>query len=239
MIDMLQAFEKFVQVKDFGDGAAFKKDGVRGSINVGKAGAAAGTRSLNLPSSGAAAVSAAVAAATQTDPASSAPLRRAGSAQQTESLAREALRFFFSPEGVVFRDMILDETCSAIDSISRDAAREVVFQLGIDRGQVPSLLRALAPKLSEQDRKVVAGIRRLASFLVTGGSGDAPLDVNFMVSSSMRPENRAKFQQLLPVLREFSPSIRSFGQQILRRLVDRATSRVLTASSKAIFGVAA
>lgn len=159
--------------------------------------------------------------------------------QQTESVAREALRFFFSPEGVVFRDMILDETCSAIDSISRDAAREVVFQLGIERGQVPSLLRALAPKLSEEDRKVVAGIRRLAAFFVNGGSGDAPLDVNAMLSSSLRPENRAKLQQLLPVLREFSPSIRSFGQQILRRLVDRATSRVLTASSKAIFGVAA
>ena len=30
MIDMLQALEKFVSVKDLGDGTAFKKDGMRG-----------------------------------------------------------------------------------------------------------------------------------------------------------------------------------------------------------------
>jgi len=34
MIDMLQALEKFVAVKDYGDGSAFKVDGVRGIVII-------------------------------------------------------------------------------------------------------------------------------------------------------------------------------------------------------------
>jgi hypothetical protein len=45
MIDMLQALEKFVAVKDQGDGTAFKVDGKRGSTFVGKAGDSVGTHS--------------------------------------------------------------------------------------------------------------------------------------------------------------------------------------------------
>lgn len=38
MIDMLQALEKFVAIKEEGDGSAFKVDGVRGSTDLGSAG---------------------------------------------------------------------------------------------------------------------------------------------------------------------------------------------------------
>ena len=42
MIDMLTALEKFVSVKDYGDGTAFKVDGVRGETALGEAGALRG-----------------------------------------------------------------------------------------------------------------------------------------------------------------------------------------------------
>merc|ERR1719181_2596704 len=38
LIDMLQALEKFVAVKDRGDGSAFKVDGIRGGVDLGTAG---------------------------------------------------------------------------------------------------------------------------------------------------------------------------------------------------------
>merc|ERR1712054_190190 len=46
MIDMLTALEKFVAVKEYSDGSAFNKDGVRGGREVGRAGEARGTRSV-------------------------------------------------------------------------------------------------------------------------------------------------------------------------------------------------
>jgi len=162
--------------------------------------------------------------------------RRAGSSQQTDGLAREALKFFFSPDGLLIREMVLDETCTAIDSISRDAARELVFQLGLDGAQIPLPLRALAPRLSEDDRKTVEGIRRLSTFLVSGGAGSDELDMRVLLSSSLRPENRQKLQQIIPILREFTPSIRSFGRSVVRRLIDKSSSRVLDGVSKAVFG---
>ena len=232
MIDLLQAFEKFVAVKDYGDGSAYKKEGVRGDVYLGKAGSSVGSKSLQLlPTAASVSEAPAISAAA---PAT----RRAGTSQQTENLTREAMRFFFSPEGELFRNMVLDETSTAIDSISRDAAREIVFQLGFNGAQIPSVLRALAPRLSDDDKRVVAGIKRLSAFLVNGGEGadSAELDVGALLSSSLRPENRQKLTQLAPVLREFSPAIRSFGRSVLRRLVDKASGRVLAGVSKAVFG---
>merc|ERR1719182_849539 len=46
MIDLLQALEKFVAVRDTGDGTAFKVDGVRGGVVVGQAGDSLGTKAL-------------------------------------------------------------------------------------------------------------------------------------------------------------------------------------------------
>ena len=227
LIDLLQAFEKFVQVKDYGDGSAYKKEGVRGGMFVGKAGSAKGTRSLQLSAS-----------SQQQQQQQPQPQAQAQAQTQADGLAREALKFFFSPEGLLFRNMVLDETCTAIDGLSRDAVRELVFQLGFDGAQIPAVFRALAPKLTAEDKKVVAGIRRLSAFLLNGsdGASGAQLDMNVLLSSSLRPENRQKLQQLVPVLREFAPSIRDFGQSVLRRLVDKASTRALQGVSQAVFG---
>ena len=46
-MNYLKAFEKFVAVKDYGDGSAFKVDGKRGESYVGKAGETKGSKVKN------------------------------------------------------------------------------------------------------------------------------------------------------------------------------------------------
>merc|ERR1711871_323038 len=48
LIDLLQALEKFVAVKEFGDGKAFKVDGVRGSTDLGSGGDFVGSNKVNV-----------------------------------------------------------------------------------------------------------------------------------------------------------------------------------------------
>ena len=229
MIDLLQAFEKFVAVKEYGDGSSYKKDGLRGDVFVGRAGESVGSRSLQSE---------------QLSP--SAKEARQGSAQREEGLAREALKLFFSDDGLIFREMILDELTAAIDSLSRDAVREVVLQLGIPGQRIPPLLRALAPRLSETDRKVVDNIRKLSQFFIAssagGGAGggqnwaSGEVDLGSLVTQAGKPENRRRLQQMGPLLREFAPGIRSFGQLVTRRLVEKTTNRLLQAGATAVFG---
>lgn len=224
MIDLLQAFEKFVAVKDFGDGSSYKKDGLRGEVFVGRAGESVGSRKL------------------QADQLPSAREARQGSSEREEGLAREALKLFFSDDGLVFREMILDELTAAIDSLSRDAVREVVLQLGIPGQRIPPLLRALAPRLSDGDRKVVDNIRKLSQFFVASSNGGGQnwateeVDLASLVAQAGKAENRRRLQQLAPLLREFAPGIRSFGQLVTRRLVEKTTSRLLQAGATAVFG---
>ena len=49
IIDMLMAVEKFIAVKDQGDGSAYKIDGVRGNTFVGKAGDNSVTKKIEIP----------------------------------------------------------------------------------------------------------------------------------------------------------------------------------------------
>merc|ERR1719421_708926 len=89
LIDLLQAPEKFVAVRDTGGGTAFKVDGVRGGVDVGKAGDALGTRALTP------APTPEVVAAPEPSPLG---------ASSTDAAARAALGFFFfSSEGEVLR----------------------------------------------------------------------------------------------------------------------------------------
>ena len=46
LIEMLTALEKFIAVKEYADGSAFKVDGRRGGVDIGRAGDARGTRSV-------------------------------------------------------------------------------------------------------------------------------------------------------------------------------------------------
>lgn len=146
--------------------------------------------------------------------------------------------------------MILDEISSAIDSLSRDAVRELVLSLGIGGiggRRIPAILKSLAPKLDQDDRIVVENMKKLGGFFISGAGGTGmggmggmggtqPFDPSRLLTLTMKSETRQKIVQMMPVLREFSPSIVSFGQLVVRRLVDKSTGRVLQASAKAIFG---
>lgn len=149
LIDLLDALEKFSAIRNDGDGSAFKVDGVRGSRVVGAAGDFRGSQKVDISDR-------------DTDvgdgkfrvsiyrPEDS----QLAQTQQDKETVREALRFFFSPEGKVFRDFMLEELVTVVDASSRDAVRELARTLGLGGLPVPSLFRALNPSLSEKDRRV-------------------------------------------------------------------------------------
>ena len=225
IIDMLQALEKFVAIKDTGDGSAFKVDGIRGGVYVGKGGDAVGTKKVNL---------AETATFASSSSSSSAP------SEGSSDVTKEALKFLFSNDGYLLRDFMLEETCNMVDALSRDAARELFIRLGVRGAAVPSIFRALAPKLTEKDKRTVDSIFKLLSFLIgdtpSSASDTSPSGIAGVLSNARKPENRQKLAQLLPVLREFAPNMRAFGLQIVSRLAEKSTARVLRASADAIFG---
>ena len=229
IIDMLQALEKFVAIKDTGDGSAFKVDGIRGGVYVCKGGDAVGTKKVNL------ADTAAFASSTGSSSSSS-----AAPAEGSSDVTKEALKFLFSDDGYLLRDFMLEETCNMVDALSRDAARELFIRLGVRGAAVPSIFRALAPKLTEKDKRTVDSIFKLLSFLIgdtpSSASDTSPNGIAGVLSNARKPENRQKLAQLLPVLREFAPNMRAFGLQIVSRLAEKSTARVLRASADAIFG---
>jgi len=229
IIDMLQALEKFVAVKDTGDGSAFKKDGMVNGRYVGQGGDAVGTKKVDLGE--------VVFASTPTPEAAPAP----APAKLPNDVTKEALKFLFSDDGYLLREFILEETCNTVDAISRDAARELFVRVGIRGAQVPGIFRALAPKLTEKDKKAVESISKLLTFLIgsdiRGGQADGSSN-NFasIITNAQRPANREKLQALLPVLREFAPNMRSFGLQIVGRLAEKSAARALRATADAVFG---
>jgi aarF domain-containing kinase len=307
VLDMLTALEKFIAVKERADGSAFKVDGVRGGREVGRAGDARGTRSVadvKYSGTGTNAIAAAASSgshghghekgggaipAISTSAPTAVPAALPSSPAE-EQAVREALRFFFSEEGVLFRDIVVDEVTSSIDALSRDAARELVVQLvsivpqafiniaggsgsgsgshyppngGIGgynyppgggsgsgsgsgsskrlRGlRVPSLLKVLAPKLDREDRKTVDSTIRLVRFFA-GLEDDDRNGSNGGISAASlgafvtKADNRRKVAAVLPLVREYEGSIRSFGAIIVSKLVDRVAGRVLDATSRAIF----
>merc|ERR1719188_2628760 len=94
-----------------------------------------------------------------------------GSLRQTnsdddETTVREALRFFFSPEGDVFREFMLEEIVTVVDASSREAVRELISSIGLNNLPIPSLFRALTPELSDNDKMMVKQIRTLVQFLL-------------------------------------------------------------------------
>ena len=153
MIDMLQALEKFVAVREFGDGTAFKVDGKRGDVYVGKGGESVGTKKVEISDN--AGVSGLVQSVSVSSISSPSPQTNENS-QQTNEVARESLKFFFASDGYLIREFVLEEICNGVDAISRDAARELVIRLGVfNKGKgLPLLLKSMAPKLTAKDRKV-------------------------------------------------------------------------------------
>lgn len=241
LIDILQALEKFVAVKDFGDGKAFKKDGKRGNVQIGKSSLAATLASTDSKASFGN-NQFAQGKISMTPPTMT--VDTAEVQKKDNVIAREALKFFFSKEGEIFRVFLSEEICNGVDAISRDAARELIYRLGI-QDAIPSpirpFLRALAPKLTTQDKRVVDSIVKLVSFLIDGstttGTISSPASWSSMViESATRSENQEKLRQLLPVIREYAPNMRDYGLLIISMLVEKATARLLKATADAIFG---
>ncbi len=149
LIDLLQALEKFTAVRDQGDGSAFKVDGVRGTKVVGTAGDFLGSQQVDTSDrdtdvgNGKFRVSS-----------DGGLVQSENQKEKDEKTVREALRFFFSPEGQVFREFMLEEIVTVVDASSRDALFELQKSLGLNNLPVPSFLRALSPELSPEDKRV-------------------------------------------------------------------------------------
>jgi aarF domain-containing kinase len=253
MIDLLQALEKFVAVRDTGDGTAFKVDGMRAGKYVGQAGDSRGTKTL-LEEDGVAARSALDAYREEVqqqqeqsstwgtiEPITTSMSEGYGSPQVTTTddeaaKAREALQFFFSKDGELFRTFLLDEVVRAADALSRDALTQLTLSPAAQVLDVlPSpfgvketsraLFSSLSPPLSETDQKVLKSIRKLTDFFL----GNLDLDGESSTSSNGAPDagSLERARSLIPVLQENQEEMRLFGLQIVRRLTELQTSRAL------------
>jgi len=218
LIDLLQALEKFTAVRDDGDGSAFKVDGVRGSKVVGSAGDFSGSQQVDTSDR-------------ETD-VGDGRFRVSNNQGQIEmkenddeKTVREALRFFFSPEGQVFREFMLEEIVTVVDASSRDALFELLKSSGLNNLPVPSFLRALNPELSPEDKRMVKEIRVLIQFLL----GDVDRQQLFAGNG-----NNQRLREVLPIVQEYSPQLREYGSLLLVRLTEKNISRGLNwATSRA------
>ena len=210
-IDLLQALEKFTAVRDEGDGSAFKVDGVRGQKRVGSAGDFVGSQKVDtsdrdkddrfrLTVAGDSALAVAPTSVVETITQS----------QNDERTVREALRFFFSPEGAVFREFMLEEIVTVLDASGRGAIQELSRSLGLNNFPVPGFVRALNPELTEKDRNMVRQIQKLVKFLL-GDYDEAA--------------STARLRKLIPVAREYSVQLRDFGILLGARLTEKNLSR--------------
>ena len=171
------------------------------------------------------------------------PISDTTAAADSDAITREAFKFFFSPEGYLIREFVLDEITNGFDALSRDASRELVLALGM-KNLVPPVLRSLAPKLTNDDKKKVESITKLVNFLIRGELVSAmPANAlasrmwtTDLINAAQKPENQEKLLQLIPTIRKYSVPMREFGQKVVSRLVEKAASRLLRYASNAIFG---
>ena len=61
---------------------------------------------------------------------------------------------------------LVPQVVKGADCLGRDAARELAFTVGLRGSNVPNLLKAVTPKLSDEDRKVVDNTNKLLAFLL-------------------------------------------------------------------------
>jgi len=158
LIDLLQALEKFTSVRDDGDGSAFKVDGVRGNKILGSAGDFTGSQEVDLTyrdtdiDGGRFRVSEnGGALATVAD-------EKVVDTVNDARTVRESLRFFFSDEGAVFREFMLEEIVTVVDASGRDAVNEALRSTGLSNLPFSSFFNSISPELSAQDKRVSAHI---------------------------------------------------------------------------------
>jgi len=216
LIDLLEALEKFTAVRDEADGTAFKVDGVRGRKEVGRAGDFSGSQEVDVSErdtdvdGGRFRVSKPTTSMVQATPSSGGTITV--ETKNDERTVREALRFFFSPEGGVFREFMLEEIVSFTDVMSRDATRVLARDLGLRNVPTPSFIKSMSPPLTEKDRKMVDQIEQLVGFLFGDFDGSA---------------DTARLRKLLPIVREYSTELREFGLLLVARLAEKNISRGL------------
>lgn len=222
VIDLLQALEKFSSIRNDGDGSAFKVDGVRGTRNMGSAGDFRGSKKVDTSDR-------------DTDVgdgkfriSSANGVQQQFQTEEDKRTAREALRFFFSPEGKVFREFMLEEIVTVVDASGRDAIQELARTLGLANLPVPSFFRALNPTLTDGDRRMVEQIRILVQFLLGDFDGAAS-----------QASTNDRLRKLIPVAREFAPQLRDFGTLLVTRLTEKGISRGLNWASSRLTRVAA
>jgi len=244
VIDLLQALEKFKAVRDEGDGSAFKVDGMRGGKSVGSAGDFSGSQIVDTSDRDTDVGGGKFRIETNVDVSDIASSENPQ--EDDERTVREGLRFFFSPEGQVFRDFLLEEVVTVVDASSRDAVRELVVSLGLTNLPIPSLFKALAPKLSKEDEGTIVQIRKLVQFLLGDFESLASPDELQNVAPSVSRMQRAqqlfsnnnnsnqRLSKLLPVIREYSPQLREFGLLLVARLTEKSFSRGLNWASNRV-----
>ena len=124
------------------------------------------------------------------------------STEHDEKTTREALRFFFSPEGQVFRDIL--GPLSNVIPINR------------------SLFRAFVPELSDDDKEMVTQIQKLIQFLLGDFEG---------ASAGSSDRLRALLpvlREYAPQLRDFgSLLLVRLSEKSLSRTLNWASSRLV------------
>jgi len=230
LIDLLQALEKFTAVRDDGDGSAFKVDGVRGMKDMGTAGDFVGSQKVDTTDRDTDVGDGRFRINNQS---SGIPLSSIGTGNmeqknEDENTVREALRFFFSPEGKVIREFMLEEIVNVVDASSREAVLELSKSLGLNRLPVPSIFRALSPELSSKDKQNVEQIRVLIKFLFGDLDGENASQSRNQPDKLLQPrDNNQRLRDLIPITREYAPQLREYGNLLVVRLSEKAISRGL------------
>lgn len=148
-----------------------------------------------------------------------------------------SLKFFFSDEGLFFRDFILDETVRSADVLTRQALLQLVDLPG-PAGIALRPLRTVAnpvfsrmvPELSEDEERTVRSTRAILDFFLNRGQGgglgnrDA---LNGAVDNA---------QRLAPVFREYSAAMQEFGLKVVQRLTQKARARAVDYGLDVILG---
>jgi len=140
--------------------------------------------------------------------------------------AREALAFFFGPDGEVFRDFLLDELAASIDAGARSAV-PLPRVRALETPRVRSFLAKLSPELDDDDRTSIENARKLLDFLLQRDNGDlaalAPREASGRVVRQLRA--------LSPVVAERGDDLRAFGTKLAARLAEKQLARTFDAAA--------
>ena len=108
--------------------------------------------------------------------------------------------------------------------------------LGLNNLPMPSLFRALSPKLNSNEKNQNKQMRKLAQFLLGDFEG-ALAPSNSIQFSSLAGANEnlqqssERIRKILPVVREYAPQLREFATLLGVRLTEKLVSRGLNWAS--------